>query len=58
MAKYCKITSCLVVQKLVRTKKVIKVGGISGKDGILTVKEKPISLIGNKAKRSHEMTTW
>ena len=39
-----------------RTKKIIKVGKISGKDDILTVEEKRISLIGHKKKISLEIT--
>ena len=39
-----------MVQKLGRTKKVIKVGEISEKCDILTVEEKETSLIGNKTK--------
>ena len=38
---------CIIVQKLVRPKKYIKVGKISDKYEILTVEEKPISLIVN-----------
>ena len=41
-----------MVQKLGRTKKLIKVGKINGKYDILTVEEKWISIFGNK-KRSH-----
>ena len=40
-----------------RTKKVIKVGKISCKDDILIFEKKRVVLIGNKTKRSLEMTT-
>ena len=43
-------------KKLGRTKKGIKVGIISGKDDILTVEEKRVSFVGNKTKRSLEIT--
>ena len=56
MAKIDKRTGYQVVQKLGRTKKVIKVGKISGKYDILTVEEKWITLIWNRKKRSLEMT--
>ena len=42
-------------KRLGRTKKLIKLGKISGKYGILTVEEKLISLIGNKTKIILEM---
>ena len=45
-------------KKIGKTKKIIKVGEISEKDDILTVGKKWISLIGNKTKRSLEMTPW
>ena len=44
-----------MVQKLIRTKKGIKVWKISGKYDILTVEENRISLIVNKTKTSLEM---
>ena len=44
-----------MVQNLGRTKKVIKVGKVSGKYEILTVEENQISLIGNNTKRILEM---
>ena len=47
-----------MVQKLVRTRKVVKVGKISGKYDILIVEEKRVSLIVNKTKIILEMTTW
>ena len=40
-----------------RTKKVIKVGRISAKDDILTVKERKVSHIVNNTKLSLEMTS-
>ena len=45
-----------MVQKLGITKKVIKVGKISGKSDILTVEDKRIALIINKTKISLGMT--
>ena len=45
-----------MVQKLGRTKKVIKVGTVSEKDDILTVEEIRIPLIGNGTKIILEMT--
>ena len=45
-----------MVKKLGITKKVIKVGKISGKSDILTVEDKRISLIVNKTKISLGMT--
>ena len=45
-----------MVQNLVKTKKVIKVGKISGKYYILSVEERKISLIVNNTERSLEMT--
>ena len=39
-----------------RTERVLKVGKISAKDDILTVQEKQRSRIGNRTKRSLEMT--
>ena len=41
-----------------RTKKIIKVGKISGKDDILTVIEKRATLIGNNITISLEMNQW
>ena len=45
-----------MVQKLVGTKKVIKVEKISEKYDISTLEEKQISLIGKKKKGSREIT--
>ena len=47
-----------MVQKLGRSKKVIKVGKISGKYYILIVEEKRVTFIGKKAERSLEITPW
>ena len=55
MEKICERTDYIMVQKLVRTKKWIKVGKICGKDDILNVQEKQVTLIGSKKKRSLEM---
>ena len=46
---------CLVIQKLGRTKKSIKVGEISGEYDILTVRDKLVTLIGNKARKRIEI---
>ena len=46
------------VKKLRGTKKVIKVGKISGKNNILKFEEEQISLIVNKTKISLEITPW
>ena len=56
MARIFKIKVYHMVQKLERTKKVIKVGKIIGKYENLTVEDKWISLIGDNTKRSLEMT--
>ena len=45
-----------MVQKTKKNQKVIKFEKISGKDCILTVKEKPIALIWNNTKKSLETT--
>ena len=58
METTCERTGCLVVQKLGRTKKVIKVGKISGKYDILPVEEKSVALIRNNIKRILEMKKW
>ena len=42
----------LWLKTFVRTKKVVKVGKISGKNDILTVEEKLVSIIGNKTKNN------
>ena len=55
MEIFCERTDYIMVQKLVRTKKLIKVGKICGKDDILNVQEKQVTLIGSKKKRSLEM---
>ena len=52
MANIGKIIVFHMVQKLGRTKKVIKVGKISGKYDILTVEEKWIALIGKRLKEA------
>ena len=46
------------LQKLDRTKIVLKVGKISAKDNILTVQDESTSRIGNKTKRSLETNQW
>ena len=56
MEKIGTITGYHMVQNLVRTKKVIKVGEISEKDDILTIEKIIIALILNKIKISLEMT--
>ena len=56
MAKIGKITGYHMVQNIGRNQKMIKVGKTSEKYDILTVEEKLISVIGNKTKRSLEMT--
>ena len=56
MEKIGKRRGYYMVQKLGRTKNMIKVGKISEKYDISTVEEKIISLIGNKMRRILEMT--
>ena len=56
MAKIGKIIGYHMVQNIGKNQKMIKVGKISEKYDILTVEEKLIPLIGNKTKRSLEMT--
>ena len=58
METTCERTCYLVVQKLGRTKKVIKVGKISDKYDILPVEEKSVALIRNNIKRRLEMKKW
>ena len=58
MAKHCERTGYLEVQTLGKTKKLIKVGGISGKYDILKVEEKQVALIENKTKWVLKMTQW
>ena len=51
-------TSCLMVQKFVRTKKSDQGWKISGKDDIYTFEEQQVDLIGNNTKIIFEMTPW
>ena len=52
MAKKYEIASYLMVPKLGKTKKVIKVEKISGKDDILPVEDKRVALLGNNKKEA------
>ena len=54
--KIAKTTGYHILQKLGRTKKVIRVGKISEKCDILTVEGERIALVTNKMKRSLEIT--
>ena len=47
-----------MVQKLGRTKRVLKIGEIGAKYDIVTVKEKKIAHRGNNTRRRLKMASW
>ena len=55
---FCEETCFLLDQKLVITKKLLRVGKLSGKYDTLTVQEKQRSHKGNKTKITLKMYTW